>query len=108
MKKIIVGLVVASMLASSIAEAHDRGWREPPHREHRGGGGVNPWPFIAGAVVGGIIVNEVVRDREVVREREYNPPVRYVTICENIPLYDSEGRYIKTDRYCHQELVPAY
>lgn len=102
MKKIIVGLVVASMLASSIAEGHDRGWREPPRREHNGGG-VNPWPFIAGAVVGGIIVNEVVRDRE-----EYRPPQRYVTVCEDIMLYDSSGRYIKTERHCRQELVPAY
>lgn len=101
MKKIIVGLVVASMLATSIADAHDRDWREPPRREHHGGGGVNPWPFIAGAVVGGIIVNEVVREQP-------RPPQRYVTVCEDIMLYDSSGRYIKTERHCRQELVPAY
>ena len=102
MKKIIVGLVVASMLTSSIALAHDREWREPPRREHRGGG-VNPWPFIAGAVVGGIIVNEVISDREEYRR----PPMRYVNVCENIELYDQYGRYVRTERRCRRELVPV-
>lgn len=100
MKKLIIAAVIAAIVVPTIAVA-DRGghYREP---SRHGGGGVNPWPFIAGAVIGGIIVHESGRNRE------YNPPQRYITVCEDIMLYDSNGRYVKSERYCHQELVSGY
>jgi len=105
MKKIIVGMIVASMMAASPAMA-DRGggYRDNHERHHDGGGSVNPWPFIAGAVVGGIIISEVGRERE----RESRPPARYITVCQEIRLYDAKGRFVKTERSCHEELVTDY
>jgi len=102
MKKVIVGLVVASLFSSNVFADHRY---EPPMRYdgyrdygygHRGGG-VNPWPFIAGAVVGGIIVNEANRSRDVAP--------RYITVCRDIALFDSSGNFVKTDRICRQEYV---
>lgn len=94
MKKVILAVALACMLPA-VAMA-DRGNH---HREHRGGG-FNPWPFVAGAVIGGIIVHEADRDRE-----RQPPPRRYITVCENIMLYDARGTYIKTERHCHEELA---
>ena len=92
MKKLLITLIACTVPMTAMA---DRDRFE--HREHHGG--VNPWPFVAGAVIGGIIVNEVNRDRE------YRPPMRYVTICEDLALYDSYGRYVRTERQCRKQLV---
>lgn len=102
MKKILVATILALSIPGLAFADRGEHHREPPRYEHHRGG-VNPWPFIAGAVVGGIIVNEVSRDRV----EEYRPPMRYITVCENIELYDVNGYYVKTERQCRRELVPV-
>jgi len=75
MKYLIAILASFIVLTPTVASADGwRGGRE--HYEHRGGG-VNPWPFLAGAVVGGIIVHAASEANEprVISSRRPEPPV---------------------------------
>lgn len=86
--------------------ADHRYYRDYPRRgyehEHRKS---NPWPFIAGVVVGGIVVREIDRQRQ-------RDELTYITVCEEYVVYDQWGHYIYderggivTQRRCRQELV---
>lgn len=59
MKTIITLTAILALVAPTIASADGRHWREPDRYSDRYDHGhrTNPWPFIAGAVVGGILVN---------------------------------------------------
>ena len=59
MKPLIVIAAALITAIPTIASADGRHWREPDrYRDHYDRGSrINPWPFIAGAVVGGIIVH---------------------------------------------------
>jgi hypothetical protein len=104
MKKIILAAVIACMIptmALADRDDHHRGGERREHREGRGGG-FNPWPFVAGAIVGGIIVNESNRDDRYV---ERNPPrQRRVLLCEDYVTYDIYNRPL-VQRRCRYEWV---
>ena len=87
--KALIAITASLLTLTSVASAHEGPWRAPPAERES-----NPWPFIAGAVVGGLIVHEAQRDYP-----------KYVTVCNDVDLFDSYGRYVKTERICHQELV---
>ena len=89
--KALIAITASLLTLTSVASAHEGPWRQPATVERDR---INPWPFIAGAVVGGLIVHEA--------QKEYP---RYVTVCNDVDLFDSFGRYVKTERVCHQELV---
>ena len=75
MKHFIAIVASAITLVPSVSMADGGRWRAPERfEEHHRGGGFNPWPFVAGAVVGGIIVNEYNRPR-VITSRQPEPPV---------------------------------
>lgn len=107
----IPGIALAEHPYLDVHSGYVRPYNPPapvrPVRDSRSEGS-NPWPFIAGAIIGGIVVNEINRDRDDREYRPYPPRQRYITVCENIPLYDVYGYYVRTERRCHQELVPAY
>ena len=98
--KALIAITASLLMLTSVAAAddhytsHNGPWRQPaPVERNR----INPWPFIAGAVVGGLIVHEA--------QKEYP---RYVTVCNDVHLFDSFGRYVKTERVCHQEIGRAH
>ena len=49
-------------------------------------------PLLLGVVVGGFIMSQV---------KKAEP--EKVLVCQEVDLYDSEGNYIKTERYCQEE-----
>lgn len=73
------------------------------HERHRDEGGRNPWPFIAGAVLGGVIVNEYSRGNRYEEPR----PARRIQLCEDFISYDVYNRPI-VERRCHYEWVSDY
>ena len=74
MKQVITIVAALIALAPSASMADGR-WRAPDRHE-RHEGGVNPWPFIAGAVVGGIIVHAAEADEpRVVTSRPAEKPI---------------------------------
>jgi hypothetical protein len=77
MKQVITIVAALITLAPSAAMADGRHWRAPDRHESHRGGGVNPWPFIAGAVVGGLIVHasEADEPRAIVGKPNSEPPV---------------------------------
>ena len=96
MKTVFVALTLAALLpAVAIADGrHDR----PPARysdHYDRGNRTNPWPFIAGAVVGGIIIHEVA---------EANQP-RVIT--SNAPVLVN-GVWMQRTYSCVQEIVTNY
>ena len=77
MKHFIAIVASAITLVPSVSMADGgRHWRAPERfeREEHRGRGFNPWPFVAGAVVGGIIVNEYNKPR-VITSKQPEPPV---------------------------------
>ena len=84
MKKLLAGLVAASMLTTP-AMARDR---SDDYREHRGGG----CGWLCGAIIGGIVVGAISSSRDDRREREYDN--RY---------YPPNSRY--DERYCVREQI---
>lgn len=86
MKKIIVGIlcVVTAVPSVTLADGYHHGG---------GRGGINPWPIVAGAVIGGLLVGSSNRARE----------PRYTTVCEDVALYDQYGNYVRTERRCRKE-----
>ena len=81
-------LIAASLLVlSSAATAHEGPWRAPVHVDH----GSNPWPFIAGAVIGGIIIHEAEK------------PAPVPAPSENLAYVN--GVLMKRVQTCHQEIV---
>ena len=97
MKKITsIAIIVGAIITPTLASADGHRWREPPRVEHREGrGGINPWPFIAGAVVGGILVNAAQADDSprVISSRASDAPVLV------------NGVWMQRVRNCVQEIV---
>lgn len=72
--------IVATLISAvpTVAAADDHHWRPPArYSDHYDRGSrTNPWPFIAGAVVGGIIVHSAEASQpRVVSPRQPEPPV---------------------------------
>ena len=64
--------IAASLLTMVPVASADGRWHGPVHSDR----GSNPWPFIAGAVVGGIIVHSAEASQpRVVSPRQPEPPV---------------------------------
>lgn len=62
MKNILIAIALLTVPTLALADRdHGGRYREPPRHVERSHGGFNPWPFIAGAVVGGIIIHEADR-----------------------------------------------
>lgn len=85
-------------------------WRGPTHYDSNR---VNPWPFIAGAVVGGIIVHSAQESRVVSSTGETNAPVlvngvwmQRVYRCTQEIVIDNRGDQHLAQR-CNYVYVPV-
>ena len=74
MKYLIAFVAALVTLTPNVSSAHD--WHQPMRHIPERGHGWNPWPFVAGAVVGGIIVREYNREPTVITSRQPEPPVQ--------------------------------
>lgn len=92
MKKIVLGLILASFtLAPMAAQADSR------HHRHRGHNHGYHWvpPLIGGAIIGGIIVDQYYRSPP-----EYYPPPTYYPPPVYYPSYPRDCRqYRRMDRW---------
>ena len=79
MKKIIVGILCVATAVPSVTLADGY---------HRGGGrgGINPWPIVAGAVIGTIAGANAAQSNQEAPTTQY----RVVRRCENTMQYTSE------------------
>ena len=99
-------ILIAALLIPTIALADHDEWRHRQEHEYRGGG--DGWKWLGGAIIGGIIINQIDRDRYAPPPQyvQYPPPMRRVLFCEDIPLFDVYGNVVRYQRQCHYELVP--
>jgi hypothetical protein len=102
---IILSALMATMSMTACADGH----REHEHRNN----GINPWPFIAGAVVGGIIIHEAERPVPAPVYREgtivyvNGVPYRYITQCDpDYIVQDNRGNDIVVRGPCRRALIP--
>jgi hypothetical protein len=74
---------------------------DPPHfhgyREWHGGGH-SGWGWVGGAIVGGLIVHEMDRDRY------YNPPYRHVLECRYVTIIEPDG-YQHLEKRCREVVL---
>ena len=91
MKKLIVGLTLAAVVMNpTLSNAHDSS------------GDVGA--VIAGLVIGTVLFNSA-RHNDNHDRYERVPPPRVVRICEQVPLYDARGFYVRTEVRCHTEVI---
>ena len=93
MKALITITASLLTLVPSISSADGR-WHGPVHSDR----GSNPWPFIAGAVIGGIIVHEATKPPV------ESPPWRNAPVPAEGLVYVN-GVLMKRVQTCHQEIV---
>ena len=104
MTKIIASILLgASLLVSVPAQARDHRWgvdsnRHSPyhhgHRHSRHGGLNSTEKVILGAIIGGVLIDTVHRNR--------TPPEPYVTqTCTTREVYDQYNRLISRERFCN-------
>jgi hypothetical protein len=106
-----ITILTAVILAISpiSANADEHGHRNHEHRSN----GINPWPFLAGAVVGGIIIHEAERPVPAPVYREgaivyvNGVPYRYTTQCDpDYIVRDDRGNDVVVRGACRRALVP--
>jgi hypothetical protein len=109
----LLAVVALSILVVSPAIADHDDFRHRGEYERHGGGG-DGWKWLGGAIIGGIIVDQIDRDRYAPppvysQYPEYSapPPMRRVLRCTNYISTDYYGNQT-AQRYCHYELIPAY
>jgi Na+/H+-translocating membrane pyrophosphatase len=92
MKKIIICLTLTAVVMNptlSNAREHDRG--------NNGQFGA----VVAGIVIGGLLVAATRQNDEYDRA----PRQRVVRVCEEIPLFDAQGYFVRNEVRCHNEVV---
>ena len=104
MKHFIAIVASAITLVPSVSMADGGRWRAPERleREEHHGRGFNPWPFIAGAVVGGIIVHAADEPR-VITSKPAEKPVLVNGIWMQRTYQCVQE--IVSDRYGNEQLV---
>ena len=91
MKKLIIGLTLAAVVMNpTLSNAHER---------DRGNSQLGN--VVAGMVIGGLIVAATRQNNDYDRA----PRQRVVRVCEEIPLYDSYGYYVRSEVRCHNEII---
>ena len=123
MKKVLVGILVslAAMLSvpaqAQICDTrrgvdhfcgvqHSGGYRGVQwHHGHRGHGGLNSTEkVILGAIIGGVVVDAMNRNRNPEPQVVYVPPQPYPSstqTCTTREVFDRYGRLISTERTCY-------
>lgn len=118
MKKFILGTVIAlSILVAPPVMADHDDYRHGGDYGHRGGGG-DGWKWLGGAIIGGMIVDQIDRNRyappPIYVQPPYGaypppyaapPPMRRVMRCANFVVTDQWGNEFIQQR-CYYELVP--
>jgi len=97
-------LLMAALLVPLVGLADPREHRDHDrehHEWHERGGHFGWGEFVGGLVLGGIIAHEI--NGHYYDSDEYE--VRRVTVCNDIPLFDQNGNYVRTERRCHDEWV---
>ena len=92
--KILVLTAVLGLGTISNANADNHFYRSPERHAHHSS--INPWPFIAGAVIGGIIVHEADQPPKVITSNVVEPPVLV------------NGIWMQRTLRCVQEIVTDY
>ena len=97
-KNILTALVPIVLFGvSNVALADPHEFRGPVREYHRGSG-FNPWPFVAGAVIGGIIVHE--------SDRPAPPPIQFYhepEILAKWPVQHQHALQFPVPKYCYCE-----
>ena len=89
MKKIIICLTLTAVVMNpTLSNA----------RERDGG---NLGSVVAGIVIGGLLVAATRQNDEYDRA----PRQRVVRVCEEIPLFDAQGYFVRNEVRCHNEVV---
>ena len=101
MKYLIAFVAALVTLTPNVSSAHD--WHQPMRHIPERGHGWNPWPFVAGAVVGGIIVHEYNREPTVITSRQPDPPVLVNGVLMQRTYQCVQN--IVTDRYGNEQLM---
>jgi len=112
MKTIIIAAVLISLIPTvALAQRdHDRGDHRYQHQEYRKeyrnhrSNRINGWHVLAGAMIGGIVINEINKNNTII-ESQPIMPMRRVLLCSDTIAYDYFGRAV-IRKECRYDWVP--
>jgi hypothetical protein len=101
MKKFILGVALVLFATAAIGDPYGHSHGREHNEWHQRGGHFGWGEFVGGIILGSIVAHQV--DGHYYDNSEAE--VRRITLCDNIYLYDQYGRFIRTERQCHDEWV---